>query len=75
MMPAGVAPAGRDRGASQLGQVAVVHSELADGADLAFIDVQEPSIGLSRASTAPTAPEVPIVVLPCSVSVPPGAIE
>src|SRR5215472_16635295 len=35
----------RDRGAGQLGQVAAVDGELADGADLAFIDVQEPSIG------------------------------
>src|SRR5262249_4564432 len=35
----------RDRGVGQLGQVAAVHGELADGADLAFIDVQEPSVG------------------------------
>src|SRR6266568_5492396 len=35
----------RDRGGSQFGQVAAVHGELAGGADLAFIDVQEPSIG------------------------------
>ena len=75
-MPAGVAPVGSEaRRAGQLGQVAAVDGECADGAGLALVHVQDATVGAEARVTAPMPPLALTVVLPSRLSAPPEAIE